>query len=237
MSSISYPLNSNTLANPTTALYSGGGGGGVQSIAAGAGISVSGSSVVTVTNSNLAAGANGAIQLSNGSGILKNVVGVSAADNGTLSATAISTGAINCSSVTSTGGVSVPNAQAYRSSATIGQVPAVTGMGGSRKYQVNMPASTNNVDIGISALLNDSVPHLFSVAVTTATSPGTAFAVIGLVQSFPAANSQAPVFTAQTTGNGYAWPSLSGTPGAYVLGLNNGLGAANVADVVITMIY
>jgi hypothetical protein len=106
MSSISYPLNSNTLANPTTALYSGGGGGGVQAVAAGAGITVAGTSTVTVTNANLAAGANGAIQLSNGSGILKNVTGVSAADNGTLSAVALNTGAVQSSSIQNSGTMS-----------------------------------------------------------------------------------------------------------------------------------
>jgi hypothetical protein len=235
MSSISYPLNSNTLANPTTALYSGGGAGGVQSVAAGAGISVSGTTSVTVTNTNLASGANGAIQLSNGSGILTNVVGVSAASNGTLSAAAVSTGAINCSSVTSTGGVSIPNAVAYGSSATQGQAPGVTGMGGSRKYTVTLATSTGNQDIGLNAIINDTVPHLFSVCITK--NGGLQVAVAGLVQSFPAALAQAPVTTALTAANGYSWNGPTGTPGAYTFGINTGASDGGAASVVVTMIY
>lgn len=236
MASISYPLNSNTLANPTTALYSGGGSGGVQAVAAGAGITVAGTSTVTVTNANLAAGSNGAIQLSNGSGILKNVTGVTAADNGTLSAAAVSTGAVNCSSVTSTGNISIPNAVAYSSSATQGQAPGVTGMGGSRKYQVTLAGTTGNQDIGLNAILNDTVPHLFSVCATK--NGGLQVAVAGLVQSFPAALGQAPVATALTTANGISWNGPGGTPGNYSLGINTtGAGDAGVYSVVVTMIY
>jgi len=56
MSSISYPLNSNTLANPNTALYGGGSGpvGGVSQIVAGSNITISpvgGTGVVTVNGS------------------------------------------------------------------------------------------------------------------------------------------------------------------------------------------
>jgi len=121
--------------------------------------------------------------------------------------------------------------------AGINTPPGVVGMSGTRSYSVAAPATTNNIDIGLSALINDSVPHLFSVSVRTNDAPAAAFLVIGLVQSFPTAQNQVPILTAATSGNGYALTSITGTPGAYALSMNSALGSATTALVNITIIY
>jgi hypothetical protein len=110
-------------------------------------------------------------------------------------------------------------------------------MSGTRSYSVAIPANTNNIDIGLNAIINDTVPHLFSVNVRTNDAPGAAFAAILLLASFPTANGQAPSVNIALSGNGYAFTSVSGTPGAYNLGLNSSLGGATTALVNISMIY
>lgn len=154
---------------------------------------------------------------------------------------ALNAGTATVGSVVSAGGISALSVQIaqngrYTNAAVINQAPGAVGMSGTRSYSVACAAATNNIDIGLNALINDSVPHLFSVSVRTNDAPGTAFACLGLVQSFPAINATAPSVQFSSTGNGYAFTSVSGTPGAYNLGLNNGI-AANTALVNISIIY
>jgi hypothetical protein len=125
----------------------------------------------------------------------------------------------------------------FTNAAGINVAPGAVGMSGTRSYSVAAPASTNNIDIGLSALINDSVPHLFSVSVRTNDAPGAAFVAIGLIQSFPAAQSLPPILTAASTANGYALTSVTGTPGAYTLNMNSSLGSATTALVNITIIF
>jgi len=234
MSSI---LSSNTLANPNLALYSAGnsvtgvssvnGATGAVSIAGANGVGVSSGVTPTISLGAITPASVAAVGAISGT-----TVTASGAING---ASVTSAGALNGASVVSSGGVSIPNAAAYGSSATQGQAPGVTGMGGSRKYTLTLAASTGNQDIGLNALLNDTVPHLFSVCITK--NGGVQVAIAGLIQSYPAAIGQAPVTTALKADNGYSWNGPNGTPGAYTLGINTGGADGGAASVVVTMIY
>jgi len=109
---------------------------------------------------------------------------------------------------------------------------AKRGFVGSRIYTVNL-ATANNQNIGLDGLINDVVPHIFSVTVLGES--GVPYASIGLVVSFPGSAAAPPITTTEVSGNGFGWSTTTGTPGAYDISLNNTL-APTTATVVITII-
>ena len=150
-------------------------------------------------------------------------------------------GNILCNSVSTTsGGVIVPNPSIIRNSALVNQAPGVMGLGGTRTWTVSLPPNVGNpgVDVGLNALFNDTVPHLFYVMVSTAPPPGQTRApfTCALMQSYPTAFDRFPDFLANVHQGGYDWSNQSGIPGNYNLGVVTGNIGTTVATVTITMI-
>lgn len=135
-----------------------------------------------------------------------------------------------------TGGMSVPNGAAYRSTAVLGNAPGVTGLTGTRQYQVSVPANAVNFDVGLNEIINDTVPHQLAVTIIGAGATPAPFASYGNIQSYPTATGQVPNLQTLATGNGYSWNQF-GAAGTYNLGLNSGLGVVTTATVIITIIF
>ena len=100
-------LSSNTLANPNTALYSGGGSGGVTQLVAGSGVTLSpagGTGVVTVTSTTPAAGVFTSIT---NSGVSTLTGAVNAGSTLSVTGTSTLTGAVNSGPITVAGASSL----------------------------------------------------------------------------------------------------------------------------------
>lgn len=144
----------------------------------------------------------------------------------------------NCAvagTITGTGGMFVPNGAGYYSTAAVGAAPGVAGMQGTRQYPVSVGANAVNVDIGLSAILNDTVPHQVAVTVIGSGVAPAPFASYGVIQSYPAATGQAPNLQILAQGQGYSW-AISGGAGTFNLGLTSTV-AATTANVIITIIF
>ena len=132
------------------------------------------------------------------------------------------------------GSVIFGNVGLVSNSGSNGQAIPSMGFSGTRRWVVNIPANATNFDVGLNAIINSAVPHVFFASIIQ--QGGAAYAS-SLIQSYPAVNNIAPSFALASVGNGYAFPAIGGSAGAWTFTVNSTICSATNADVVITIIY